>query len=148
MALAAIPAMVIASGLSILIGWRLAMIHAWISCALLGVLVEFLSLTVRHIPFTRPYPPGHTRLKSRWPLYVIGMFAVAYYPVQLELSQLRHGASLLVIGVCITVAVTLLDVIGRHAVRRLHEPPEDSDADLSSTTVLDISGALHGHAGR
>lgn len=148
MAVTAIPAVAVAGVLSILIGWRLALMHAWISCAVLGVLVELLALTVRHIPFTRPYPPGHTRLKTRWPLYLIAMFGVAYYPVQFELYQLRHGTSLLVTGVCITVAVTLLDVIGRHAARRLSEPSEEPDTDLSSTTVLDISGALQSHAGR
>jgi hypothetical protein len=148
MAVVAIPALAVACTLSALIEWRLALIHAWISVAVLGVLVELLALTVRHIPFTRPYPPGHARLKTRWPLYVLGMFAVAYYPVQLELQRLQHGRSLLVIGVCITVTVTLLDVIGRHAARRLTELPEDPEADLSSTTVLDISGALQRHAGR
>jgi hypothetical protein len=122
--------------------------HVWISCGVLGVLVELLALTVRHIPFTRPYPPGHTKLKTRWPLYLLRMFAIAYYLVQFELYQLQRGESLLVIGVCITVAVTLLDVIGRHAARRLSEPSEEPDADLSSTTVLDISGALQSHAGR
>jgi hypothetical protein len=50
--------------------------------------------------------------------------------------------------VCITVAVTLLDVIERHAARCLTEPPEDSEADHSSPTVLDLSGALQSHAGR
>ena len=57
-------------------------------------------------------------------------------------------APLLVLGVCITVTVALLDVIGRLAARRLTEPPEDPEPDLSSTTVLDISGALQSHAGR
>ncbi len=64
--------------------------HAWISCAALGVLVEALALTVRHVPFTRPYPPGHARIKTRWPLYLIGMYAVAYLPVRLELRLLRR----------------------------------------------------------
>jgi hypothetical protein len=120
----AAPAFLIACSLSSLIGWRLAFMHAWISCAALAVLVEALALTVRHVPFTRPYPPGHARLKTRWPLYLLGMYAVAYLPVQLELDLLRRGAPLLVMGVCITVTVTLLDVIGRHAARRLTEPPK------------------------
>jgi hypothetical protein len=50
--------------------------------------------------------------------------------------------------VCITVAVTLLDVIGSLAARRLTELPEDPEADLAGATVLDISGALQSHAGR
>jgi len=58
------------------------------------------------------------------------------------------GSSLLVMRLCITVIVTLLDVIGCHAARRPTEPPEDLEAGLSSTTVLDISGALQSHAGR
>ena len=118
------------------------------SIVALGVLVEALALTVRHVPFTRPYPPGHARLKTRWPLYLIGMYAVAYLPVQLELHLLRRGASLLTVAVCITVAVTLLDVIGRHAARRLTEPPDDPEADFPATTVLDLSGALQSHTGR
>ena len=45
--------------------------------------------------------------------------------------------------VCITVATTVLNVIGRHAARRHSgDPHEDSDADYSGATVLDISGAL------
>lgn len=55
---------------------------------------------------------------------------------------------MLALGVCITVTLGLLDVIGRHAARRLTEPPEDPEADLSGTTVLDLSGALQSHAGR
>ena len=141
-------AFLVASGLSGLIGWRLAIVHGWMSCAVLAVLVEVLALTFRHIPFTRPYPPGHARLKTRWPLYLLGMYAAANLPVRLELYLLHGGGSLLLMCVCITVAVTLLDVIGRHAARRLTEPPEDPEADLSSTTVLDISGALRSHAGR
>jgi hypothetical protein len=65
-----------------------------------------------------------------------------------SLYLLHSGGSLLVVCVCITVAVTLLDVIERHAARRLTEAPEDSEADHSSTTVLDLSGALQSHAGR
>jgi hypothetical protein len=76
------------------------------------------------------------------------MFAVAYYPVQLELHNLQPGKSLLVIGVCITVAVTLLDVIGRHTAHCLTELAEEPEADLSSTTVLGLSGAPQSHAGR
>ncbi len=118
------------------------------SIVALGVLVEALALTVRHVPFTRPYPPGHARLKTRWPLHLIGMYAVAYLPVQLELHLLRRGASLLTVAVCITVAVTLLDVIGRHAARRLTELPDDPEADFPATTGLDLSGALQSHTGR
>jgi hypothetical protein len=45
--------------------------------------------------------------------------------------------------VCITVAIAVLDMIGHHATRRHpDEPHEDSDADFSSATVLDISGAI------
>ncbi len=69
-------------------------------------------------------------------------------PVRIELNLLQQDGSLLALGVCITVTLGLLDVIGRHAARRLTEPPEDPDPDRSSTTVLDISGALQNHAGR
>ena len=98
--------------------------------------------------FTRLYVPGHAKLKTRWPLYLLGMYAVAYLPVQVELLFLRSGASLLVLAVCITVAVALLDMIGRYAAGRFTESPEDPDTDSSSTTMPDLSGALQSHAGR
>ncbi len=47
-------------------------------------------------------------------------------------------------SVCITVTVAVVDVVGRHtAHRHPDESYEDSDVDLSSATVLDISGAMH-----
>jgi len=137
------PVLAVAVFLTPIIGVRLAALHAFVTCATLSLFVEVLALTVGHIPFTRPYHPGHAKLKTRWPLYLLGMYFVAYWPVRLELGLLERSTSLLTMGVCITVAVAVLDLIGRHAARRHSgDPHEDSEADYSSATVLDISGAM------
>jgi hypothetical protein len=71
------------------------------------------------------------------------MFLVANWPVRLESGLVDRSTSLLTMSVCNTVAVVVLDMIGRQAARRHpDEPHEDSDADFSSATVLDISGAV------
>jgi hypothetical protein len=138
------PMFVVAMLLAPLVGWRLAALHALIASATLSLFVQLLALTVRHTPFIRPYHPGHAKLKTRWPLYLVGMYLVAYWPVRLELHLVDDSASLLIMGVCITVAVAVVDVVGRHtAHRHPDESYEDSDVDFSNATVLDISGAMH-----
>jgi hypothetical protein len=72
------------------------------------------------------------------------MYLVAYWPIRLELRLVGDASSLLIMSVCITVALAVVDVIGRHATHRhSDEAYEDSDVDPSSATVLDISGAMH-----
>ena len=41
------------------------------------------------VPFTRAYPPGHAKLKTRWHLYLLGMWAIAYVPVRMEMAVLE-----------------------------------------------------------
>ncbi len=48
------------------------------------VLIELLASTVAFTPYTRPYEPGHAKLKTRWPLYIIGACAFAYGLVAVE----------------------------------------------------------------
>jgi len=69
--------------------------HTLVVTAVLVLTVEWLSLTVKFIPYTRAYEPGHAKLKTRWPLYLMGMFLVAYLPVRLELMLLANGLSFL-----------------------------------------------------
>jgi hypothetical protein len=55
------------------------------------IAAQFASLLVDGVPFTRAYPPGHARLKTRWHLYLLGMWAIAYLPVRLELRVLNDA---------------------------------------------------------
>ena len=65
-----------------LVGWRVAAIHTLIVFLAIVITAQFSSLLVDGIPFTRAYPPGHAKLKTRWQLYLLGMWAIAYLPVQ------------------------------------------------------------------
>jgi hypothetical protein len=79
-----------------LLGVRVAMWHAAFVTLMLMALIELAALTIDALPFTHPYRPGHAKLKSRWPVYVLGILGFAYWPVRAELSALGGGeASLL-----------------------------------------------------
>lgn len=68
-----------------LLGWQVAVWHTLYVAVVVAGAIEVVLLTIDHVPFTRAYPPGHAKLKSRWPLYLVGLYACAYWPVQLEL---------------------------------------------------------------
>src|SRR5262249_9073452 len=65
-----------------LIGAPSAAWHALVVAAVAIVLGETIALTVDFVPFTRPYEPGHARLRTRWPIYFIGLFAFAVWPAR------------------------------------------------------------------
>ena len=103
------------------------------------VAAQFASLLVDSVPFTRAYPPGHTRLKTRWPLYLLGMFTVAYWPVQAELGALRDPADLLRLIAIGVAAIALLEVIGRRvALRWTVQPDAEFGDDPESLTTLNL----------
>jgi hypothetical protein len=130
-----------------LVGWRVAAWHALLAGALSVLLAEIVALTIRHVPFTRPYRPGHARLRLRWPIYLIGMYGMAYWPVQIELRLLGDPASMLKLVGAIGAGAAIVDVVGRRLARRWSlEPPPELDEDYSEVTVLDI-GAIVPSAG-
>ncbi len=55
-------------------GWA----HAARTALLIVGLADAVVLTIDFLPFTRPYQPGHAKLKTRWPLYAVGAFAFTY----------------------------------------------------------------------
>jgi len=123
-----------------LVGLRVAAWHALLASALLLLLVEVVALTVRHVPFTREYRAGHARLKTRWPLYLLGMFAFAYWPTQLELRLLDDPAALLLMVSAIGIGIAALEAVGRRTAARWTWDVEN-EAEEHSVTVLDIGGA-------
>jgi hypothetical protein len=123
-----------------LLGLRVAAWHAAFVVVVLLAFIELVALTIDALPFTHPYRPGHAKLKTRWPLYLLGMFAVAYWPVRFELAalggdELRLLAWPAVMGVAFHLA-------GRRAARQWSiEPAEDVGDDQDSVTILAIGPA-------
>jgi hypothetical protein len=125
-----------------LIGWRVAAWHALIVSALVTLLVEIIALTIDFIPFTRAHEPGHARLKTRWYLYVFGLFAFAYWPVRIELAMLGSPDLVMKMAAVLAGMVAALEVFGRRQSRRwLLQAREELD-DSDRIAVLNISGVM------
>jgi hypothetical protein len=90
LAVLAIAGLVTTAVIAPVIGGSTAVLHAAFVLLLTAVLAEVVLLTLSHIPFTQPYPPGHARLRTRWWIYVAGFVAFAYVPVLGELLVLRE----------------------------------------------------------
>lgn len=129
-----------------LVGWRIAAIHTLVVTLAIAITAQFASLLVEGVPFTRAYPPGHTKLKTRWHLYLLGMWAIAYVPVRLELRVLNDMwgiGALLAEGLAVIV---MLEIAARHRARKWTLPPEPEadDSDPEALTFLNLGpGAGH-----
>ena len=129
-----------------LLGSRIAAIHALVVTFAIAITAQFASLLVQGVPFTRAYPPGHAKLKTRWQFYLLGMFAIAYAPVRWEMALLNDPAGLaglLAIGLALLIA---LEIAGRYRARKWTLPPEPDfeDADPEALTFLNL-GPDAGH---
>jgi hypothetical protein len=138
------PMLLVTALLAALVGPRIAAWHALFVTAMTVLLVHVLMLTLSCVPFTRAYEPGHTRLRTRWPFYLIGFCAFAYWPTGGELRLLVNPASrptsFLALVACLVAASALLHAIGRWraAARWPIEEPELAAEDSTRLSVLDI----------
>jgi hypothetical protein len=129
-----------------LVGWRIAAIHTLVVTLAIAITAQFASLLVEGVPFIRAYPPGHTKLKTRWHLYLLGMWAIAYLPVRLELRVLNDMwgiGALLAEGLAVIV---ILEIAARRRARKWTLPPEPEvdDSDPEALTFLNLGpGAGH-----
>ena len=120
-----------------LLGLRVAAWHAAFVAVVLVAFIELVALTIDALPFTHPYRPGHAKLKTRWPLYLLGMFVVAYWPVRSELAAL--GGDELSLLAWPAAAGLAFHLAGRRAARKWSiEPAEDFGDDQDSVTILAI----------
>ena len=91
---------------------------------------------------TAVYRPGHAKLRTRWPLYGIGMVAAAIWPVRAELRFLG-GGEFKGIGMMAVVAALVHSAGRRWA---LSGPPEIPDDDVGhdedEATVLNIGQVI------
>ena len=129
-----------------LLGSRIATIHALVVTLAIAITAQFASLLVQGVPFTRAYPPGHAKLKTRWQFYLLGMFAIAYLPVRWEMRVLNEPwglAQLLATGLAVLIVP---EMAGRYRARKWTMPPEPDfeDADPESLTFLNL-GPDAGH---
>ncbi len=124
-----------------LVGWRVAAWHTAYVCVLITLLVQIIAMTIDFIPFTRAYVPGHAKLRARWPIYLIGMYAVAYWPVQFELRILHNPRVMVAVIAGLVLSVAALEVIGRRLAEKRHAlPQEESDEPFPDVTLLNLGG--------
>ena len=125
-------------------GWYDALLHAGFAALAVLVLVESIALTVPFMPFTRPYEPGHAKLKTRWPLYLIGVYLFGYVLVRIEKACWSDSSSFAILLLCLAATITALDIAGEvQASRRSTEPPEELASDEGRIAVLDIGAVVH-----
>jgi hypothetical protein len=125
------------------LGWRVGSWHTLLVLAQTMVLVEAMALTVNHVPFTRPYDPGHARFKTRWPLYLVGMFVFAYWPARFEQISFENTVHLVAQVAVLVIGALVLHTWGRWSRNaRMVEPVEEvSEEPYSSVTTLNLAGA-------
>jgi len=133
-------------GIAPLLGWRIAAWHtAFVSIVLMAA-TDAQMLTIRHVPFTEIYAPGHARLRTRWPLYAIGMFAVAAWPVRAELRAFG-GGEVRLIAAALTVALLIYAAGRRWALPGPPTEPEEAElVEDDEATVLNIGRVLPARA--
>lgn len=101
---------------------------------------------VEGVPFTRAYPPGHAKLKTRWQFYLLGMWAIAYLPVRMEQAVLNDPSGLVVLMAKGLAVLGVLEIAGRYRARQWVPSPESrlDDADPEALTFLNL-GPDAGH---
>ena len=125
-----------------IIGIRAAAWHALIAASVAVVLAETIALTVRFVPFTRPYEPGHAKLRTRWPIYLIGVFVFAVWPARAALVTGGDPVQLLRVAGWILGGAIALEVAGRIHARSWRLEPSEEFQDESAIAVLDIGIVL------
>ncbi len=136
------PALFLVALLMPLTGWRIAAAHAAVAGAVAVLLGEWIALTIDFIPFTRAYQSGHAKLKSRWPLYMLGMWIVAFLPARFELRSAGAPLPLLTLAAFVLAVAAVFEVCGRW---RTGEDATDGWDELTddgdNVTVLGIATA-------
>jgi hypothetical protein len=137
-------ALVCDAPLAFLVGVRAAAWHALLSAAMAIVVAETIALTVDFVPFTRPYEPGHARLRTRWPLYLIGMFLAALLPARIAAQTAGDlQGRLLLLGGLFALAAAL-ELAGRRRATRWSMDPMEFTGEGSGVSVLDINLVIPG----
>ncbi len=124
-----------------LLGLRIAGVHTVVVCLAVVITAQFASLLTNSVPFTRAYPPGHAKLKTRWQLYLLGMYAAAYLPVRMELRAFYEPQRWLVLLGWSVFLIVALEIAGRRLALRWTVQTDveaEADADPDAMTLLNI----------
>src|SRR5206468_12426086 len=119
-----------------LAGWEMAAWHSAFVAGMVAALVELAALTLDRVPFTHAYAAGDAKLRKRWPLYFLGMYVFAYWPVQIELRLLGGRELWLVAGAA--GAASVCHLVGRARARRWSVTLDEPVSDGAMISVLDI----------
>jgi hypothetical protein len=138
------PAVLAALALATLVGgWLTAVFHASFVLLLVVALADFVVLTIGDIPFTRPYKPGHAKLKTRWPLYFFGAYGFGNGLASLELLFLNEPHAFVAVLMFAAMVVAAFEWAVRRAGRDWPEQSgDDGEEALSSVTVLNLASAV------
>jgi hypothetical protein len=138
------PAVLSALALATLIGgWLTAVFHASFVLLLVVAFADFVVLTIGDIPFTRPYQPGHAKLKTRWPLYVLGAYGFGNGLASLELLYLNEPPAFVGVLLVAAMVVAIFEWAVRRAGRAWSEQSGDDDGGApSSVTLLHLAPAI------
>jgi hypothetical protein len=144
LALAAPPAMVLAALVAAPVGWQAIARHAGFVLLVVVALVDLLVLTIDFVPFTQPYRAGHAKLKTWWPIYLLGMLVVGVGMTRIEIACWSSTRDFLTLLACLLACIALLEVVGQLAVAGLsvHSREEIAD-DERDIAVLDIGRVVH-----
>jgi hypothetical protein len=136
------PVLLIDLLLAPLLGWRMAVSYALVTSAVVILLAEVVALTIDFIPFTRAYRPGHAKLKTRWPLYLLGLYVFAFWPARLQLWTSGSAAGSLQLAAEVGVIIAVVDFAGRRRAARWSLACEEDTEDVfSRIAVLDLGNA-------
>jgi hypothetical protein len=127
-----------------LLGWQVAVWHTLFVAGVVALLVEIILLTVDQVPFTRAYPPGHAKLRTRWLLYLFGMYACAYWPVQVELRFIAHPAAMTGLIALTFAATTVVAMWSRRRSGWSLQLREEAETEVDEITSLGIGRSAHG----
>jgi hypothetical protein len=127
------------------IGFRAAALHGLVVAAVTVVVAEMVAVTIDFIPFTRAYRPGHARLKTRWPLYLVLLWALAFAPAAAARPRLGDGVAIAGLTAAPLAVALILECVGRRRASRWSIDESDDRIDGStSVSVLDIGFVLPG----
>ena len=106
-------------------------------------LADFIVLTIDYLPFTRPYRPGHAKLKTRWPLYVLGAFSFSDGLARLELLAWHDVlASVILLMGTVLVVMVFEWTVRRSGYGRRTDVDDELDDNGPSVTLLNLGRAL------
>jgi hypothetical protein len=97
-------------------------------------------LTIADLPYTRPYEPGHAKLKIRWPLYLLCAYLVSDGVVTLErvASTDLSRLAVFIFGAAAIIACLEWAIRRKGRTWAVHSE-SDVEPDFFTVTTLDLS---------